>query len=175
MTELEQQQNRTIYKLITRSAFLHVDDALKIGKLKLWAGRYTQGQGTSSHATAYMDADAARVVFWDLMVRGGFPEKLYPGQKWEAYGGSEREGKVIARVIRFREDSALQRAPIVIELATGPGQRSETGGIQPAGQMEMVSVFLSKFDARKLAASVLEELQAYRVALQLQSLEKIEK
>jgi hypothetical protein len=54
---------------ITQTRFLHVEDALAIGKLRLFGGNYRQRQGTSSYANAYVDIADARVVF-DALARG---------------------------------------------------------------------------------------------------------
>lgn len=158
----QKEQDRTLAKAMTRSAFLHVQDALAIGKVKIWVGRYQQGGGCTGQGSAYLDVDAVRVIFGDILLRGGLPEKLYPGQKAEFFGGSEREGRVTARVLRFREDPS-KRSPVVVEVSTGPGKRNPLGGFAPAGELETVGIYLDVFTARKVSAQVLAELQAWEV------------
>jgi hypothetical protein len=54
-----------IYSHITQSRFLHVEDALAIGKLRLFAGNYRKGQGMDKqgYAHAFVDIADARVIF----------------------------------------------------------------------------------------------------------------
>ena len=56
-----------IYSHIIQSRFLHVEDALAIGKLRLFAGNYRKGQGMNSYAHAYVDMADARVIFAALV------------------------------------------------------------------------------------------------------------
>ncbi|NIV91732.1 hypothetical protein GWN42_02755 [candidate division KSB1 bacterium] len=142
---------------MTKSAFIHIQEAYSIDKLVVWIGQYSQGEGCSKHATAYLDIDAARVIFWDLLLRGGFPEKLYKERKIEFYGGNEKEGRVTARVLKFQEDPT-KNSPIIIEVASGPGKRNAAGGYQPIGRMDASRIYLDKFTARKLAATVLHHI-----------------
>lgn len=153
-------QTRTLAKAMTRSAFLHIQDALSIGKLSFWLGRYRQGSGCESHGRAYLDLDAARVILGDILLRGNLPPNLYPEQKIEFYGGSEREGQITARVLRFRMDPS-KRSPVVVEVATGPGKRNQMGGFQPLGEMETVGIYLDVMTARRLAGETLAQIQAW--------------
>jgi hypothetical protein len=155
-----EKNNWTIARVMTRSAWLHVQDALEIGKFRLFLGNYERGQGAKAQATAYVDVDKLRVVFQDLALRGGFPKNLYPKQSVEFFGGSEREGRLEARIVRFSEQPAMKN-PIVIEISHGPGKRNRTGGIQPVGKLESVSVLLDRWNARRLAGTVLAELAAW--------------
>jgi hypothetical protein len=51
---------------ITKTRWLHVEDALDIGKLRLFAGQYTRGNGASHTAHHFLDLADARVIFFDL-------------------------------------------------------------------------------------------------------------
>ena len=55
-----------IYSHVTQSRFLHVEDALAIGKLRLFAGNYRKGQGMDTYAHAFVDIADARVIFGAL-------------------------------------------------------------------------------------------------------------
>ena len=69
-----------IYSHVAQSRFLHVEDALSIGKLRLFAGNYRNGQGMESYAHAFNDIHDARVIFGAL-ARGeqSFSYKDQPG------------------------------------------------------------------------------------------------
>ena len=56
-----------IYSHVTQSRFLHVEDALVIGKLRLFAGNYRKGQGMETYAHAFVDLDDAWVIFGSLV------------------------------------------------------------------------------------------------------------
>ncbi len=147
----------TLAKVMTRSAFLHVQDARAIGKLKLWIGRYRQGRGCEDQAAGYVDVDAARVIFQDLALRGELPAKLYEDREIVFYGGGDRDGRLEARLLKFADNPDM-RAPLCVEVSRGPGRRNTSGGIQPAGDLQRVAIWLSRFEARKLAAAVLAQL-----------------
>ena len=48
---------------VTQAKFLHIEDSLGIGKLRLFAGTYRKGNGMDVHTHHFMDVDDARVVF----------------------------------------------------------------------------------------------------------------
>jgi hypothetical protein len=54
-----------IYSHMTQSRFLHIEDSLKIGKLRLFAGNYRRGHGMAEkgHANHFIDLADARVIF----------------------------------------------------------------------------------------------------------------
>lgn len=160
---MEKKTNWTMARVMTRSAWLHVQDSLDIGKFRLFAGNYQRGEGAKRQATAYVDVDALRVVFGDLALRGGLPKNLYPNQSVEFFGGSERDGRLEARIVSISEKENMKN-PIIIEVSHGPGRRNKTGGIYPEGKLEKVSVILDRWNARILASKVLAELTAYESA-----------
>ena len=53
-----------LYSHVTQSRFLHVEDALAIGKLRLFAGNYVKGQGMNKQgfANAFIDVDAVNEI-----------------------------------------------------------------------------------------------------------------
>ena len=56
-----------LYSHVTKTRFLHVEDALSIGKVRLFAGTYSRGQGMSGHTSHYLDLADARIVFHALL------------------------------------------------------------------------------------------------------------
>lgn len=165
----EQHNERTyppVHKVITRSAILHVEDALEIGKLRLRLYRYRRGEGAQATAFHYLDVDDARVLFFDLG-RGRLEEPFVD------YKGSPtaRDGKPLSRVLKVEDTGDKTRNPIVFEARNGPGELIGQGAVKPAGDPDsQVAVLISRAEARKMAFAVLEYLQAYAVARQLQRL-----
>jgi hypothetical protein len=142
-----------IYSHITQSRFLHVEDALAIGKLRLFGGNYRQGAGMTTYAHAYVDIADARVIFGAL-ARGeqGFSRKEYKGTP---------DGQTaVSRVLSV----AVKGDNVYVELKSGPGKLTPTGAITPNGPAEVeVNVAFKLYEARRLAASVLAYLHAWDV------------
>jgi len=152
--------NRRIHSVITRSAILHVEDALAIGKLRLFALSYESGKGAKAYVTHYLDLADARPLLQDLAA-GGLSEP------YTEYKGSRDGDGAVSRVLTVKEKPEA-RSPIIVELCSGPGEVIGQGAIKPKGKpTEQVAVFLSRWEARKLALAVLEYLQACAVAAAL--------
>ncbi|MBK8989612.1 MAG: hypothetical protein IPM39_26735 [Chloroflexi bacterium] len=62
---------------VTQSRFLHVEDSLQLGKVRLYGGSYRRSAGASALTAHFLDIADARVVF-DALTRGeeGFAYKL---------------------------------------------------------------------------------------------------
>jgi hypothetical protein len=52
---------------VTQSRFLHIEDSLQIGKLRLFAGAYSKGSGMRQFANSYVSISDARVLFSALV------------------------------------------------------------------------------------------------------------
>src|SRR5690606_3621701 len=136
-----------IYSHITQSRFLHVEDALAIGKLRLFGGNYRKGEGMDAYANAFVDIADARVIF-DALAHGeqGFNHKEYKGTPPQNGNGA------VSRVLSI----AVKGENVYIELKTGPGKLTNTGAITPNGKPEVeVNVGFKLYEARRMAASVL--------------------
>ena len=140
---------------ITQTRFLHVEDALNIGKLRLFAGNYRRGQGMDSHTHHFIDLADARVIFAAL-ARGeqGFNHKEYKGTP------PQNARAAVSRVMSV----TVKGENAYIELKTGPGKLTNTGAITPNGKPDVeVNVGFKLYEARRLAASVLAYIQAWDV------------
>lgn len=150
-----------IYSHVTRSRFLHIEDALSIDKLRLFAGIYQRGQGMTDYVQHYMDSADARVILTALtQERVGFTQRMYKGTPPHKQQGA------ISRVlsVSIKEDKAY------IELKSGPGKVLPTGAIKPAGAATAaVNIVLSLYEAQRLALTTLAYLQAFDV-LRMQQL-----
>ncbi len=153
-----------IYSQVTPSAFLHVEDALAIGKLRLFAGKYEKGQGASATAHHYLDLDDARLLFTDLAA-GKVPVTDEKAQAYVEYKGSG-EGIPVSRILKVQ----ARQDRVFFELSYGPGEYSGeglgAGAVRPVrgAQRQSVTVALSWLEARKMALAVLAHLTAWEVA-----------
>ncbi len=139
---------KRIASAVTKRAFMHVELAEDIGKVRFFAGTYKSGQGMQASATHYMDADAAYVVFHDILA-GTMGE-------YREYKGSRRNGEVVSRVLSIN----AREGNVYFEFVSGPGRETETGAILPVkgANTNRVVVALAVFGARKVAARVLAHL-----------------
>ncbi|HIQ06679.1 MAG TPA: hypothetical protein EYH31_13535 [Anaerolineae bacterium] len=160
MTSTQQRQNRyRIYTHITRSAILHVEDALEVGKLRLLLFQYRRGEGAQANASHYLDVEDARVLCFDL-AQGHLPERFLD------YKGSPtaRNGKPLSRVLKVEDRGQRARNPIVIQISNGPGERVGEGAIKPAGKPDVeLAILLSRWQARRLALAVQAHLNAWEI------------
>lgn len=164
MTESEREGRPRIHTEITRSAILHVEDALEIGKLRLLLFQYERGKGAQAQVDHYLDVEDARVLCFDL-ARGRLSEPFLD-YKGIPHG---REGKPLSRVLRIEDRGERAHQPIVIEVSHGPGEVIGEGAIKPAGKPDVsVAILLTRWQARRLALAVADYIQAWEVAERLQ-------
>lgn len=140
---------------VTQSRFLHVEDSLKIGKVRLFAGTYRKGTGMQEFANFYQDIADARVVFAALAEgRDGFQYKEYKGTPGK--NGSGAESRVLS--------VAVKEENVYMELKAGPGKETPTGAITPAGAARVaVNVTFKRHEAQRLALTTLAYMQAWDV------------
>jgi hypothetical protein len=139
---------------ITTSKWLHVADALEIGKLRLFAGTYTRGAGAQVMTVHHMDLDDARVVFQD-MSWGRDPE-------WKEFKGTPLGEGAESRVLEVRKDSKEEKIWVVVK--KGPGVLTANGAVQPAGDPEIVlNIPFTIHEARKMGTKVLSYMRAWEV------------
>lgn len=145
-----------LYSHVTKTRFLHVEDALNIGKVRLFAGTYSRGQGMATYTSHYLDLADARIVFFTLLHgEQGFSYREYKGTPPAAPGQP-----ALSRVLSVN----VKGDNVYIELKSGPGRLTPTGAVQPQGRATTeVNVGFKLYEARRLAAEVLAYLQAWDV------------
>ena len=143
-----------IYSHITQATFLHVEDALSIGKLRLFAGSYKRGKGIISNAHHFLDTADARVVLLALA-------QAEPGFAYQEFKGSVNDGtEVISRVFSVKAKGDR----VYVELKNGPGRLTNSGAIQPNGKPAAeITILFKTHESRRLATEVLAYLQAWDV------------
>ncbi|MCI0395982.1 MAG: hypothetical protein L0332_27055 [Chloroflexi bacterium] len=144
-----------IYTHVTQSRFLHVEDALNIGKVRLFAGNYRRGEGMDSHAYHFIDLADARVILGALArSEAGFSHKEYKGTP------PQNGRPAVSRVLSV----AVKGENVYVELKTGPGKLTNTGAIAPNGPAVVeVNVAFKLYEARRMATAVLAYLEAWDV------------
>lgn len=148
-------QRVRIYEHVTQSRFLHIEDALGIGKLRFFAGAYERNKGAKSLTAHFVSLADARVIFSALAQgEANFTYKEYKGTP-------PQNGKTaVSRVLSI----ATKGENVYIELKTGPGKLTNTGAITPNGQPTAeVNVGFKTYEARRMALSVLAYLHAWDV------------
>jgi len=159
--DAEKKTHPRIYTQITRSAILHIEDALAIGKVRLFMISYQRGQGAKATAVHYLDVEDARVLAFDLAVRGALAEKFTD------FKGSPTglNGKPLSRVFKLEDRGQGQRAPIVFQVSQGPGEVVGEGAIKPAGKPTVeIAMLLTRWQARRLGHALQSYLQAWDTA-----------
>ncbi len=139
---------------VTQAKFLHIEDSLGIGKLRLFAGTYRKGNGMDVHTHHFMDVDDARVVFNALAVAE--PNFTYKEYKGTAQPG----GNVTSRVLSVTSKGDQ----VYLELKAGPGKKTPTGAVTPNGKAEVeANVAFKMYEARRLGQTVLAYIQAWDI------------
>jgi hypothetical protein len=146
-----------IYSHVTQSRFLHIEDSLKIGKVRLFGGVYKRGRGMAQngHAAHFLDLADARVIFYALATaEPNFSHKEYKGTPPQVRSGA------ISRVLSV----TVKGDNVYIELKSGPGKLTATGAVMPDGRPQVeVNVGFKLYEARRLGATVLAYIQAWDV------------
>jgi hypothetical protein len=156
-----------IYVYATNKNFLNLYDALRIDKVKLEIAGYDPNTNRQTgHAAAWIDLDDARLLS-HLVCSRQFA--AVTGGTWEKYGGSQREdGNVESRTFQIEWDEAggkFSKYPYRLTIANGPGKRTATGGVSPAGEpSSRLSMRLPELDMMKLMLALGDYIHAYEAA-----------
>jgi hypothetical protein len=153
-----------IHSHVTQSRFLHVEDALGIGKIRLFAGAYRRGEGLEQRTATglawhFVDIADARIVFGALA-------QAEPAFSYREYKGTPLDsGGAVSRVLSVQ----VKGENVYVELKSGPGKLTPTGAVTPAGKATIeVNVGLKLYEARRLGAAVLAYLRAWDVMQMLE-------
>ena len=145
-----------LYSHVTKTRFLHIEDALNIGKVRLFAGTYSRGQGMSGHTSHYLDLADARILFHALL----FGEQGFNYKEYKGTPPPSSKQPAVSRVLSV----AVKGDNVYIELKSGPGRLTSTGAITPNGRAQTeVNVSFKLHEARRLAAEALAYIHAWDV------------
>ncbi len=149
-------QREQFYQFMTRSAFLHLEDALDIDKVRVFAGKYQRGEGAQATAAHFIDLDSARVLFSDLSAGQAAIDYC-------EFKGSPRgpEGKPVSRVLKVRSG---KDGKVWVRLESGPGKVIGQGAVKPAGEpTTVINVPFTQWQAREMGMAALEFLRAQSI------------
>jgi len=144
-----------LYSHVTKTRFLHIEDTLNIGKVRLFGGTYNRGQGMSDHVSHYLDMSDARIVFHALLnAEQGFNYREYKGTPPK--NGQPATSRVLSIAVKGEN--------VYVELKSGPGKLTPTGAITPNGPAKVeVNVTFKLYEARRMGTAVLAYLHAWDV------------
>jgi hypothetical protein len=148
----EQTARPRLFSYLTRTRFLHIEDALERRKLRFFIGSFERGHGANQTAYAFLDLEDARVILSDLA----------DGRTVEYSGfGGGRSGMdmIISRVLKIQS----RDASVWMQAQNGPGVYDH-GIVKPSGRVTVeISIPLTTFDARRLGHACLAYLAAWQV------------
>lgn len=145
----------------TAGKFMHTEDALNLGKVRLFAGTFAGGRMTG-HLAHFLDVDDARVISQLLAAGAGIDFTDFKGKEARQPGGGKALVSSKLRVNRGKNGGYF------FEFSAGPGRRTGPGIVEPAGKPErQVNFFLDHWPARQWGAAVQEYLLAWQVTRML--------
>jgi len=151
------------YQHVTKTTWLHLEDALVHDKIRLFAGTYARGEGSKETAAHYLDVDDARVLFADLSWAKDVDHVDFKGS-------ANADGEIISRVLRVNS----QDDKVYFNLTQGPGKLTDTGAVLPHWKAlrttpKSINVALTRYEARRMALAALEHIQVTRILQALNS------
>lgn len=149
-------ESERIFEYMLKTSWLHFEDALEIGKIKLFAGSYQRGNKEATEtAVHYVDVHTIRPLLHDLSWKKAV--------EFVDYKGTADGNGVESRVLRVNSDK--EKDKVWFSLASGPGNETTTGAITPNGKAtKKINVGMTTDDARQMAYAVLEYMTAWRTA-----------
>jgi hypothetical protein len=154
-------QNYRIYRLVTKTRILTVEDALKLRKIIYTLTDYEKGTGAKTSVVHYMDHDRAALLSWNLLNHRPNTEAWWNGDT--EFKGTTRSGQLHARTMTV-ELAQGTRHPIRITITNGPGEPAGTAGaIKPKtdAPQQIVTTLLTWQDARTMALQTMLHLSAW--------------
>ena len=145
-----------VYKYVTKDKVLDIGDMLSVdpkhSKLSITIVEFDERFKTKTRVRHYVDSDDFKLVCWDIL-NSRFNE-------WTDHKGTIHDGTPEARVLNFKRDEKY-RNPFVIKIDNGIGEAVGAGAIKMVHQKDSLSVFLSEFEARKLALAILDYIREW--------------
>jgi hypothetical protein len=161
MTSNYKPQNYRIYRLVTKTRILTVEDALNLGKIAFTLTEYQKGKGAAASVTHYMDHQRAALLAHDLL----HPQTAL-AQWWDGrteYKGTKKGAEMEARTMTLEMVEGTDN-PIRLTITNGPGEPAgSTGAIKPktgAPQTKVVTL-LTWPHTREMALQTLLHLQSW--------------
>ena len=159
-----------IYRRVSTSMIVTVEDALDLGKVRFTLTRYHKGKGAAASVEHYMDTPKAALLAWDLLntpsaanQRRGELALWWNG--YTEYKGTHKGSDYTSRTLQL-ELATDSDNPWRITISNGPGEPVGTNGaIKPkAGadkETTRVTTVLPWTDVREMAVTMLICLQSW--------------
>jgi hypothetical protein len=164
-----------IFVYATNKNFLNVYDALRIEKIKVEIAGYDPATNRQTgHATGWLDISEMRLLA-HLVTQRQFASVT--GGRWEKFGGSQRDdGMVESRTVTVEWDEGdggrFARMPYRLTIANGPGRRTPTGAVTPAGEPSArLSMRMSEMDMMRVMLAVDAYIRAHETVYHRQIVE----
>lgn len=164
-----------IFVYATNKNFLNVYDALRIEKIKVEIAGYDPATNRQTgHATGWLDMSEMRLLA-HLVTQRQFASVT--GGRWEKFGGSQRDdGMIESRTVTVEWDEGdggrFARMPYRLTIANGPGRRSQTGAVQPAGEpTSRLSMRMTEMDLMRVMLAVDAYIRAHETVYHRQIVE----
>ncbi len=160
-----------VVEYATARHFLNVYAALPIERIAFEVVRYDRERHMHlERASAYLPITSVKLICHQILTGQA------RSQTWkkEIFGGSERDGQIESRVFRLEYDTGtgsyagkFAQFPFRITITTGPGRRTETGGIAPTGEPAVsVSMRLPDDDISGICLEIRDYLLAHQRELE---------
>jgi hypothetical protein len=156
-------QNYRIYRRVTATRILTVEDALTVDKVKMTLVEYKRGNGISRQVTHFLDHQIAALLAFDILHHNPAGSAPVWWDGYQEYKGTRKGDELEART--FKAEIVEADNPVKITVSNGPGEPvGSNGAIKPAkGQpQEVVAVLLPWTAARAMALALLMHLQAWQ-------------
>lgn len=150
---------RRLYSFMTKTRFLHVEDALRMGKVRLYAGAYKRGQGSEAMCVHFMDWPDVLVLAHNIL------HTPLPWEYREYKGSPHGPDGPTSRVLKVRADEGKDgQGRLWVRLENGPGEVAGEGAIKPKGDpTSVVDVPFTVNQAHRLALALQSLVQAWQV------------
>jgi hypothetical protein len=171
MTSTYKPRHFRIFRRVSATTIVSVEDALTLGKIKWTLTTYKKGEGSSATVEHYMDTDTAALLAYDLLAlpcssdqRRGELATWWDG--YTEYRGTVRGENITSRTLRL--DIATEtKNPFRVTISNGPGELlNAEGAIKPKAGAEKettkVSALLPWQVARTLAIALHHHIAAYQ-------------
>jgi len=166
MTATYKPRHFRIYRRVTTSTILTVEDALNLGKVKWTLTTYTKGAGSTASVEHYMDTETAALLAYDLLA---YPQTNPADRTWwngyTEFKGTAKAGTITSRCFRVDLETDTKN-PIRFSISNGPGELlNAQGAIKPKSGVDKetvrVTTLLPWQAARTLAIALHHHIAAY--------------
>jgi len=157
-----------IYRRVSTSMIVTVEDALQLGKVRITLTKYEKGKGATATVEHYLDASRAALLAWDLLNTPNAANTARGDVSlwWNGYSefkGTRKNGDLEARTFQI-ELATQSDNPVRLTICNGPGEPvGTTGAIKPKkdANQTRVSTVLPWLAIREMALAIVMHIQSW--------------